>query len=573
MNNNYLRIVNARENNLKSINVDIPLNRFVVFVGKSGSGKSTLAMDVIYNGYFSRALNYNINIKPCALGQRVAVPNSDKTLFEYMQIKETERDNSKISDYINYFSKNNSANFSSYSLGEIIQLLELDIIDLNKQIKMLSLGQFQRLRLFKLLTSIADEKLIILDEPAIGLTCFEAEKLAHVCNIIVKMGFSLIVIEHSLPIIKNSDYIIEFGPGAGYLGGQIVFNGSIGEFENSESNLAKIIWKKTIKVSSSEMIPSKFLRIQLGNQYKLLGEDISLPIGHFTCIAGKTGTGKTTCLDIIHRLCDKSAGAGERRKGLGEIIGKNHIRRPYIIDQSPIGNNSSSIPATYINIMNTIRDIFFEGQTGMKKLTKSDFSFNADGKCKICNGLGYLKDFINEDVIFTKCNACKGLRYNPDTLKARVKNHSIGEILTKTCDELLEINLDSSIISRKLGFLKTVGLSYLVLGQPSISLSGGETQRIKIAKELSKKLGDRCVYILDTPSRGLHLSNIQAILNVLKLLVEKNNTVIIAENNPYFIMSCDWLVYLDKDDKGNNSMIYQGKPKNAPKTILTELGI
>ena len=573
MNNEYIRVVNAKENNLKSISVDIPLKKFVVFAGKSGSGKSTLAMNVIYNGYFNKSLNYDIKIKPCALVQRVSVLDSSTLLFEYMQIIGFDCKKIKISNYIDFYKQNKLSKFSTEELEEIIKLLELDLIDLDKELKAISLGQFQKIRLFKMLINITDEQLIILDEPAIGLNYVEAEKLAAACNIITKAGFSLIVIEHSIPMINNCDHVVEFGPGAGCFGGQVVFNGSIDGFKDSKSVLAEMIWKDTIKTSSNEEKLKKFLVIESVNEYRFSGENISLAIGKFTCIAGKTGTGKTACLDILYRSCDKSSGAGERRKGLAEIKGKNEIRRPYIIDQSPIGNNSSSIPATYINVMDTIRNIFYEKQTCANKLTKSDFSFNADGKCKVCNGLGYSKDLVGGEPIFIKCDVCKGLRYNSDALKVKIKDYSIGEILSKTCDELLEINLESNIISRKLGFLKTVELSYLTLGQPSNSLSGGEAQRIKIAKELSKKLGDRCVYILDTPSRGLHLSNMQSVINVLKMIVNKNNTVVIAENNPYFIRTCDWLVYLTKDDRENMSVLYQGKPQDAPKDIKMELRI
>lgn len=558
---NEIRIKNAKEHNLKSINVDIPLNKFVIFAGKSGSGKSSLAIDIIYEGYFNKSLGYEIPTKPCALFQRVDVLNSDKSALEYIQI-----------DNIDNLSKNEGCKFSAGTLEKIIKLIELDKIDLNQPVKALSLGQFQKIRLLKMLLSIRDEKLLILDEPAIGLTFSEAEKLAYVCKLIVKAGFSLIVIEHLLPMIKNCDYIIEFGPGAGCFGGEVIFSGNVSNFMNSESELANIIRRSNNAINEGQSLSKKLLRIPSVEQYKFSGVEITLPIGNFTCIAGKTGTGKTACLDVLYRSCDKSAGAGERRKGLGEIAGKNQIRRPYIIDQSPIGTHPSSVPATYINIMDTIRDIFYESSKG-NRLTKSDFSFNAEGKCKECSGQGIIKSKIGKHEISTKCCVCDGLRYRPDILKIEVKGLSIGNILAKTGDELLEINLGSGIVERKLKFLKSVGLGYLCIGQPSNSLSGGEAQRIKISKELSKKLGDRCVYILDTPSRGLHISNIKDVLNALKSIVKKNNTVVIAENNPYFIRECDWLVYLDIDESGKRNVFYQGRPKDAPKNILEELGV
>jgi excinuclease ABC subunit A len=276
-------------------------------------------------------------------------------------------------------------------------------------------------------------------------------------------------------------------------------------------------------------------------------------------------------LDIIFRACDKSASAWKNREGIdGVIEGKNNLRRPYMIDQVPIGNNAMSTPATYTSIMESLRNIYLnKAKEKQLDFDKGDFSFNSSGQCEKCKGRGSFELKINDEIIYEVCDSCNGKRYNDNTLSITESDMSIGDVLSCSCYELYKIysqDAKKRIITEKIDFINKIGLSYLRLGQPSSSLSGGESQRIKITKELSKKLGDRCLFILDSPAKGLHMLDLPCVMESLKKLIRKNNSVVIAENNPYFVCMSDWIIYLQ-----DGKIMYEGSPENCPKKLLKEL--
>ncbi|MDI6792624.1 MAG: ATP-binding cassette domain-containing protein [bacterium] len=284
--------------------------------------------------------------------------------------------------------------------------------------------------------------------------------------------------------------------------------------------------------------------------------DFTFPLNRFICITGLSGTGKSSLLNIIFRALNKSSTAWMGLRGMGEIIGKGKIRRPYLVDQTPIGNNPRSTPATYLGVWDRIRDAFAETEQAKHLgFNVSHFSFNTqEGQCQSCQGMGYVPIPDEEETLWEYCPVCNGRRYRKEILKVYYDDFSIADALKLTVDEAAKVFSDSKLVKRKLSFLQQVNLGYLALGQSSGSLSGGESQRIKLAKELSKRLGDRCVYLLDTPSRGLHLQDLPILANVFKRLVEKNNTVIIVDNHEELYNEADIIVRLESKANGKSEV-------------------
>ena len=559
----YIRIKNATTNNLKNVSIDIPLNTYVVFVGKSGSGKSTLAVNVITEGYIKKNNNVIVPMEPLLFRQKSYIPYTDKTIAEYFSIP------SKYS-FLSYIKSTKK----SYSLPRdeliyIIETLTLDKLDLGQKISELSLTTFNRCRFIYLLMNYAN-KLLIIDEIGAGLSFSECLDITKCFKILVKNGYSILAIDHAIPIIDEAEYVIELGPEAGVNGGDIIFSGSIEDYKKSKS------WKNIVSIlnersNHTEIKKLKSISISNINYRNFHNIDIEFPLNKLVSICGISASGKTSLLDIIYRACDKSASAWKNKEGIdGNINGKNHIRRPYIINQDPLGNNSMSTPATYTGVLESLRNIYFKSEENQKiKLSKSDFSYNANGKCPECLGKGGKYISINEEDVFTQCNDCNGKRYNKDVLSVKDCGISIGDVLTISCEELYDIyDKDSKkkLLNNKISFINSIGLSYIKLGQPSSTLSGGESQRIKITKELAKKLGDRCVFLLDSPSKGLHVTDFALVLKSLKNLIQKNHSVVISENNPYFFNNSDWIIFLE-----DGKIKYQGVPNNCPKELYNKL--
>lgn len=540
-----IKINNVSINNLKNISIEIPINKYVCLVGKSGSGKSTLAVNVIYSGFYNKNINIDIDIKPFLFSQKVSIPSTNKTIDEYL-------------------GKRNGNALTDNLIDDIVKLLNLKSIDFNTNIEHLSLIVYNKVRFLKFLYSIDDEKLLIIDEIGSGLCHKEAQNIIKIYRLLIGCGFSIIGIEHSITMIVNSDHIIELGPDAGKDGGAITYSGNTTSYLNSDNLFSQTI-KHNIEFSNSN---SKTLKLEFEKLNYLTFKDISfhIPLNSLVCIAGTSGSGKTNLLKVVNKLIDKSSGSWKNRIGVecSNINGKNYIRRPHTVTQDPIGSNCSSIPLTYIGLMDDLRDFYAENF----KLKSGLFSFNGLGNCEHCNGKGYEAKKYNREIVYQKCILCDGKRYNQEILKKIIDNYSIGDILLKTTGECIDIFDKWNISNHKLKFLKDMGLSYLMIGQPTITLSGGESQRVKIAKELSKKLGDRSVYLLDTPSRGLHVSDIKNLTDVFQLLIKKNNTVVIADNHPFMIMKSDYIIYLE-----DSEIKYFGYPKELPTVLKEKLGL
>lgn len=557
----YISVTNANVNNLKNVSIQIPLDKYVVLVGRSGSGKSTLAVDVVMSGYMKRLKNVSVPLEPVLFKQRAFMPNSAQTVAEFLGIS-----SKSIAEFIENSKKLKAT--KKELLKELLEILQLDELHTGDLIRKLNLTRYNKIRFIKLLLK-TEAELLIIDELGAGLSLNETSDIAKCFRRLADFGYSILSVEHAMPIIEQSDYVIELGPDAGQYGGEVTFEGSTLEYKKTKqwNEMKNLLVKTTLTHNKL----SKGISISNINYHNFSKLDITIPFNGIIVICGPSGAGKSSLLDIIFRACDKSASAWKNREGIeGVIEGKNNLRRPYIIDQVPLGNNALSTPATYTSIMESIRNIYLnKAKEERLDFEKGDFSFNSGGKCKKCKGKGSFEISIGDELIYEVCDACNGKRYNDNTLRIIESDMSIGDALSCSCHELYKIySLDDKkrILTEKIDFINKIGLSYLRLGQPSGTLSGGESQRIKITKELSKRLGDRCLFILDSPTKGLHMLDLPCVMEALKKLVEKNNSVVIAENNPYFVYNADWIIYLQ-----HGKIMYEGMPENCPKKLLKGL--
>ena len=386
-----------------------------------------------------------------------------------------------------------------------------------------SLGEYNLDKLKKKLSALHKEHLLIVDEPCAGFCEKERAQILKLLQDKVKKGYSILAVEHNKEIIANADYVIELGPGAGKYGGKLIFEGSLRDFKKSNTVTAQYVFAKT-ETTSREESPEKgktvtISKISAGN---FKNYSFTFPLTSIVCLTGCSGSGKSTLLDVAYRALFKGKNAWKIRLKTVTINGKTNVRRSFIVPQSPIGNHPSSTLATYAKVWDNIREIFAnEKKSKQLGLTKANFIFS--------------KNILEGKSDFSK-----------DVLNVRFQKKNIKEVANLTIDEALELFQADTLIVRKLKFLQEVGLGYLVLGQKSGSLSGGEAQRVRVANILSKKLGDRSVYIFDTPTRGLHLKDIPVLVAVFRKIIHKNNTILIADNREEIFNYCDHRINLSK---------------------------
>ncbi|MBU1132573.1 ATP-binding cassette domain-containing protein [Patescibacteria group bacterium] len=405
------------------------------------------------------------------------------------------------------------------NLPRTVDILEQKVI-LPKNSKM-SLGEFNLNKLKTKLSGMQKNDLLVVDEPCAGFCKKEREMILKLLKDKVKKGYSIIAVEHNKEIITNADYVIELGPGSGRYGGKLIFEGSIAEFKKSGTVTAKHVFKITENNRPQEDLRNcKKIAISKISAGNFKNYTFSFPLKKIVCITGCSGAGKSTLLDVAYSALFKGKNAWNIKLKTVSVKGKENVRRSFIVPQSPIGTHPSSTLATYAKVWDNIRDIFSKEKMSKRLgLTKSDF-------------------IISKNILEAKSD------FSKDALRVRFQGKNIKDVMNFTIDEALEIFGRDALIVRKLKFLQEAGLSYLVLGQKSNSLSGGEAQRVRIAKILSKKLGDRSVYIFDTPSRGLHLMDIPVLINIFRRIVEKNNTILIADNREEIFDYCDYKINL-----------------------------
>ena len=446
----------------------------------------------------------------------------------------------------------------------------LSYLTLSRESRTLSGGEGQRIRLATQIGSGLTGVLYVLDEPTIGLHNKDTKKLLNSLKKLRDLGNTLIVVEHDETVIKESDWIIDMGPGAGENGGEIVFEGKYNDILNSESSLTGkyLSGKLEIEIPDKRRKGNgKYFEIIGAKEHNLKNINVKIPLNTLTCITGVSGSGKSTLIyDILYKgLKEMFFKSGEKPGLFKEFKGIENIDKVVMVDQSPIGRTPRSNPATYINVFTPIRELFSKTKEARERgYTPGRFSFNViGGRCEACEGAGVKRiemQFLPD--VYVTCEVCNGKRYNRETLEITWKGKNISDVLNMTVNEAYEFFENIPAIKRKLSLLKDVGLGYIKLGQPAPTLSGGEAQRVKLSYELSKSFEGHILYLLDEPTTGLHFDDVKKLLNVLNRLVEKGHTVVIIEHHPDIIKSCDYIIDLGPEggDEGGY-IVAEGTPE------------
>lgn len=446
----------------------------------------------------------------------------------------------------------------------------LDYISIDRSSYTLSGGEELRIRLATQIGSDLSGVLYVLDEPSIGLHYRDNSKLLSTLKRLKELGNTVLIVEHDPETITSADCIIDMGPGAGELGGRVIFTGTPEEILNDEGSLTG----RYLSGGLSIPVPGvrrkgngKEIVIEGAEENNLKCIDVSIPLGTFTCVTGVSGSGKSSLINQIlyPAMARKLYRSNDRIGRMKKIRGMEDLDKVINIDQNPIGRTPRSNPATYTGVFNHIRELFSRlPESRVRGYNPGRFSFNVDGgRCHSCKGDGIIKiemHFLPD--VYVTCDVCKGLRYNRDTLEIRYKGKNIAEVLDMTVKEAMLFFSPIPRIREKLDTLFNVGLGYIKLGQPATTLSGGEAQRIKLAKELSRKSTGRTLYLLDEPTTGLHFADIQKLLNALNHLVDLNNTVVVIEHNMDVIKSADYIIDLGPEggEKGG-SVVGAGTPE------------
>ena len=450
----------------------------------------------------------------------------------------------------------------------------LDYLNLSRKAGTLSGGEAQRIRLATQIGSALVGVLYVLDEPSIGLHQRDNDRLIKTLRHLTDIGNTLIVVEHDEDTMRECDYIVDIGPGAGVHGGQIVAQGTLEEILDNPNSITGqyLSGKKEIQIPEiTREGNGNFIEIVKANENNLKNINVKFPLGKFTCITGVSGSGKSTLInDILYKgIASKVNKLRDRPGKHKEIKGIENIDKIINIDQSPIGRTPRSNPATYTGVFDMIRDLFAStNEAKARGYQKGRFSFNIKGgRCEACKGDGIIKiemHFLPD--VYVPCEVCKGERYNRETLQVKYKDKTIADVLDMNVEEALKFFENIPNIKRKLETLMDVGLSYIKLGQPSTQLSGGEAQRIKLATELSKRPTGKTLYILDEPTTGLHMADVDKLIQVLQKLADTGNSIVVIEHNLDVIKTCDYIIDLGPEggDKGGK-IVATGTPEEVSK--------
>jgi len=456
----------------------------------------------------------------------------------------------------------------------------LGYLTLDRMSLTLSGGEAQRIRLATQMGSSLTGVLYVLDEPSIGLHPRDCTKLLESLSSIRDAGNTVIVVEHDEETIRWADHIIDTGPGAGARGGWIVAAGTPSDIESNERSLTGRYLKGelSIPLPGKRRICSEFLEIIGAGEFNLKDINVNIPLGALTCVTGVSGSGKSTLIiEILYKALMKSIHSSALVPGKHHAIkGIEKIDNVICVDQSPLGRTPRSNPATYTGVFGPIRELYAQVQESrVRGFSSSRFSFNvAGGRCEKCHGGGILKvamHFLPD--AYVQCDTCKGKRYNKETLAVQYRGKNISEVLTMTVSEAMDFFGAIPVIKQKLEILEDVGLGYLQLGQPAPTLSGGEAQRLRLSRELAKRSTGNTLYILDEPTTGLHFVDIQRLLDVLNILVDKGNTVIVIEHNLDVVKSSDYLVDLGPEggERGGH-LIATGTPEDISMNPASSTG-
>jgi excinuclease ABC subunit A len=412
--------------------------------------------------------------------------------------------------------------------------------------------------------------LYVLDEPSIGLHPRDNDRLIRTLIGMRDLGNTVIVVEHDEATIRSADWLIDLGPGAGEHGGYVVAEGTVAQVARNPKSVTGryLSGKLRIEVPPERRRGSgKFLTLRGARENNLKSIDVRFPLGMFVCITGVSGSGKSTLMvEVLHKaLARELHGAREAPGSYDSLEGVAAIEKVINIDQSPIGRTPRSNPGTYTSVFDAIRTLFAElPESKVRGYRPGRFSFNVHGgRCEACEGQGQLRiemQFLPD--VYVQCEVCHGARFNRETLQVRFKGKTIAEVLDTTIDEAVEFFSAFPQMLRKLKTLQDVGLGYLTIGQPAPTLSGGEAQRVKLSRELSRRSNGDTLYVLDEPSVGLHAADVYRLIGVLQTLVDQGNTVLIIEHHPDIIKVADWVIDLGPEGgERGGEIVAEGTPE------------
>ncbi len=565
----------------------------VKYTGQRGSGVYPTVFEGLikneerrYRETFSETMKREyeeyMRFHPCACchGQRLkreslAVTVGDKNIFEttQMSVKELKAylEEMPLSDY----QKLVGEQILKEIKGRVSFLIDvgLDYLSLSRATASLSGGEAQRIRLATQVGSGLVGVAYILDEPSIGLHQRDNDKLLATLKHLRDIGNTLIVVEHDEDTMREADFLVDIGPGAGEHGGEVVAYGTAEDIMKCEDSITGqyLSGKMKIPVPKTRREPTGFLKIKGARENNLKNIDVDIPLGVLTCITGVSGSGKSSLTnEILYKALAKKLNRAHTVPGKhDEIIGAEQLDKIIDIDQSPIGRTPRSNPATYTGAFDLIRDLYAATTDAKEKgYKKGRFSFNVKGgRCEACSGDGIVKiemHFLPD--VYVPCDVCHGQRYNRETLDVKYKGKNIYEVLNMTIEEALSFFENVQSIKNKIKTMNDVGLGYVRLGQPSTQLSGGEAQRIKLATELSKRSTGRTIYILDEPTTGLHFADVHKLTEILHKLTESGNTVVVIEHNLDVIKTADYIIDMGPEGgDGGGTVIAKGTPEEICK--------